>query len=192
LGSRSICSTWNQRYYDWHSGPTLFYGDTIAAADLGSVSSRLPPNGSPYVYQGYGWYNSLFHRTEPQWASLPRITTQPQNKTVVSGASITLSVQGSSILPLSYQWFKRGQATAISGATGASYAFPASFAGAGDYVVRVSDSTGTILATSLKLLSRTLHHRQLLLPSHRFHRQHCQPHSRRKTINIYGSNSGCE
>lgn len=133
-------------YYDWHSGPTLFYGDTIAAADLGSVSSRLPPNSPPYVYQGYGWYNSLFHRTEPQWASLPRITTQPQNKTVTSSASVTLSVQGSSILPLNYQWFKRGQATAISGATGASYTFTASSAGAGDYVVRVSDSTGMIFS----------------------------------------------
>ena len=131
------------RYYDWHSGPTLFYGDTIAAADLGSVSSRLLPSSPPYIYQGYGWFRSLFHRTEPQWASLPIITTQPQNKTVVSGASVTLSVQGSSILSLNYQWFKRGQANQISGATAASYTFPASAATAGQYVVRVSDSTGT-------------------------------------------------
>ena len=88
------------RYYDWHSGPTLFYGDTIAAAELGSVSSRLPPNSPPYVYQACGWFTSLFHRTEPQWASLPRITTQPQDNSVVSGASVRLSVRGASILPL--------------------------------------------------------------------------------------------
>jgi uncharacterized repeat protein (TIGR02543 family) len=136
------------RYYDWHSGPTLFYGDTIAAADLGSVSTRLPPASPPYIYQAYGWFNSLFHRTEPQLASLPRIVTQPQPKTVAGGVSVTLNAQGSSILPLSYQWFKRDQTAAIPDATSASYTFTATSAGAGDYVVRVSDSTGMIFSDS--------------------------------------------
>jgi len=136
-------------HYAWHSGPVKFYGDTIKAANLAfgeSLPSDLPPSSPPYVYQGFGWYNSMFHRTRPQWASLPRIVTQPQNKSVASGATVTLSVQGSSILPLNYQWFKRGQATAISGATSASYSFTASSSGAGDYVVRVSDSTGQIFS----------------------------------------------
>lgn len=151
-GDLNLQVEWNQGtifspnwIYDFHSGPTLFYGDTIAAAGLDIILYRLPPTSPPYVYQGYGWYNSLFHRTQPQWASLPRITAQPpKTTTVASGSPVTLSVQASSILPLSYQWFKRGQANPIAGAAGASYNFTASTASAGDYVVRVRDSTGQI------------------------------------------------
>lgn len=135
-------------FYDFHSGPTLFYGDTIKAANLGPGEpppSRLPPRSPPYIYQAYGWFSSLFHHV--QLGALPRITSQPtRNTTVTTGSLVTLTVQANSILPLSYQWLKRGQADPISGATGASYAFTASSGSAGDYVVRVSDSTGMIFS----------------------------------------------
>jgi len=135
-------------FYDFHSGPTVFYGDTIKAANLGpgeAPPARLPPGYPPYTYQAYGWFSSLFQHV--RIGALPRITSQPtRNTTVATGSSVTLTVQATSILPLSYQWLKRGQADPISGATGASYTFTASSTSAGDYVVCVSDSTGMIFS----------------------------------------------
>jgi Immunoglobulin I-set domain len=55
--------------------------------------------------------------------TLPSITTQPSNQTVVSGQSATFSVTAASASPLSYQWQKG--TTPISGATAATHTTPA-------------------------------------------------------------------
>jgi hypothetical protein len=53
----------------------------------------------------------------------PSISTQPLNQTVTSGQTATFSVVATGTAPLSYQW--RKNSVNIRGATGASYATPA-------------------------------------------------------------------
>jgi len=53
----------------------------------------------------------------------PQITAQPQNRTVLEGATATFSVTATGTAPLTYQWRRDG--TSISGATAASYTTPA-------------------------------------------------------------------
>jgi hypothetical protein len=87
---------------------------------------------------------------------LTRITTQPQRTTTVaSGASVTLSVGTTSLLPFTFQWFKRGQDSPISGATFGYYTFTASAANAGDYVVRVRDSNGNLIFSDFATVALT-------------------------------------
>lgn len=175
------------RYYDWHSGPTLFYGDTIEDSIGGYTGLRLPPNGLPYSRNLNGWKNSLFYRTRGPLSELPLITTQPQKTTsVVSGASVTLSVQGSSVRQLSYQWFKRGQATAVF--IGATYTFPASFAAAGDYVARVSDSSGMIFSDFAKITVTDAQPTPAAPAITSVSPSTLPPSSLTQLINIYGSN----
>src|SRR6267143_4678399 len=53
----------------------------------------------------------------------PSIITQPANQSVIAGQPATFSVAASGSAPLSYQW--RKNSVNIRGATGASYATPA-------------------------------------------------------------------
>jgi hypothetical protein len=132
-------------YYDCHSGPILFYGDTINAANGGS-GFRLPTGAFPYSRNIYGWSQSLFHRSTQIFGMLPRILEQPETRTSVrNGELVTLSVTATSPLPFTFQWFKRGQSAPISDATFGFYSFAASPATEGDYVVRIKDTQGNIL-----------------------------------------------
>jgi hypothetical protein len=141
-------------YYDWHSGPVLFYGDTIEAANGGTVEPGLPSGGLPFDYNLNGWKQSLFYRF--QSGLMTRITAQPQRTTsVVSGASVTLSAGATSLLPFNFQWFKRGQDAPISGATFGYYTFTASSATAGDYVVRLLDSGGNMIFSDFATVTVT-------------------------------------
>ena len=136
--------TGKRLYYDWHSGPIQFYGDTISAV-AGSPPSRLPPGITPYIYNFYGWYNSLFWFLQNGY--LPKITSQPSKTTAAaSGSPVTLTVQGSGSPPFDYKWFKRGQANPIVGAISSSYTFLASDTTKGDYVVCVSNSRGKVFS----------------------------------------------
>jgi hypothetical protein len=132
-------------HYDWHSGPTRFYGDTIEAANGGTVQPDLPPSGLPYDYNLNGWKQSLFYKSQGQISALPKITTQPISTNVVSGESVTLRVSATSVRPFTFQWFKRGQAAPISGATFGYYTFTASAVTEGQYVVRIRDSDGNMI-----------------------------------------------
>ena len=52
----------------------------------------------------------------------PQITSQPQNQSVVAGATATFSVVATGSAPMSYQWQKNG--APISGANAAMYTTP--------------------------------------------------------------------
>ena len=58
----------------------------------------------------------------PAASTPPTITTQPANATVKVGTKATFSVKASGTTPLSYQWYKWGNA--ISGATASQYTTP--------------------------------------------------------------------
>jgi hypothetical protein len=83
--------------------------------------------------------------------TLPSITTQPVNQSVLSGQTATFSVSATGSAPLSYQWRKNG--AAISGATAASYTTPAETAGDNGalFTVLVSNSAGSVTSQNASL-----------------------------------------
>jgi hypothetical protein len=80
-------------------------------------------------------------------AVAPTITTQPQNQSVIAGATATFTVVAAGTAPLTYQWSKGG--SVITGATSASYTTPATAIGdsGSTFTVKVSNSAGS--ATSI-------------------------------------------
>jgi beta-galactosidase len=83
--------------------------------------------------------------------SLPTITNQPANQTVVVGQTATFSVAATGTGTLSYQWSKNG--AAISGTTSATYTTPATTASDNDaqFTVTVSNATGSIQSSAAVL-----------------------------------------
>jgi large repetitive protein len=73
----------------------------------------------------------------------PVIGTPPQGSTVSEGTEVTFTVSATGTEPVSYQWFKDGEA--ISGATDNSYTIDSAVVGdAGSYTVEVSNAAGTV------------------------------------------------
>ena len=81
----------------------------------------------------------------------PQITAQPQNASVAAGQTATFSVTATGTAPLSYQWSKN--ATAISGATSASYTTPATAASdnGASFTVSVTNAAGSITSSAATL-----------------------------------------
>lgn len=90
--------------------------------------------------------------------SLPALSGQPQDATVLAGRSTTFSVTASSSTALSYQWLKNG--TPIAGATAASHSTgPLAYTDSGAlYSVVVTNATGssTSRAATLTVNPRVL------------------------------------
>ncbi len=77
-------------------------------------------------------------------STAPSISSQPRDTTVGIGQAATFTVEALGAAPLSYQWFRNGNA--ISGATGSSYTLAnaqTSDSGA-SFTVRVSNSSGSV------------------------------------------------
>jgi len=84
----------------------------------------------------------------------PVILLQPQNRTALTGASVTFSVTATGTAPLFYQW--RKESAAIFGATNASYTiFGAQTNDAGNYSVIVSNSLASINSSNAMLTIQT-------------------------------------
>ena len=80
----------------------------------------------------------------------PTITTQPASQTVNTGSGVVLSVEATSNLPSTYQWYFNG--TPISGATGTALSLSnVTTANAGVYTVDVTNSAGTTPSSSATL-----------------------------------------
>jgi hypothetical protein len=79
------------------------------------------------------------------------ITTQPASQTVMAGQTATFSVTATGTAPLSYQWQKNG--AAISGASSASYATPATTTAdnGAQFTVVVNNSAGSINSSAATL-----------------------------------------
>lgn len=83
-------------------------------------------------------------------AIAPSITTQPTAVSAAVGSAASFSVSASGSAPLSYQWRKDG--SAVSGATGATYAIAAvATSQAGSYDVVVSNSAGSVTSSAATL-----------------------------------------
>lgn len=126
-------------WYDFHSGPLEFYGDTVSASILGNpVPLGLTTLTPSFIT--LGWYRSLTAES----AFLPNITTSPQSQTANPGQSVTLNVVATSSQALTYQWYRNG--SMLIGEEGSSYTFTASAGSPATYAVRVSNTTGPIFS----------------------------------------------
>ncbi len=81
----------------------------------------------------------------------PSILTQPANQTVTVGQTATFTVTAAGTTPLSYQWQKG--ATAITGATSASYTTPATTTtdSGSQYTVVVTNAVGSATSNAATL-----------------------------------------
>ena len=81
----------------------------------------------------------------------PTITSQPQNQTVMVGATATFSVTATGTAPLAYQWSKDG--AIIGGATDSSYTTPATVIGdnGSTFTVMVTNVAGSQASTAATL-----------------------------------------
>ena len=85
----------------------------------------------------------------------PVITTQPENKTVTAGTSVSFSVVATGNPTPTYQWQKG--VNGISGANAATYTIASPASGdAGSYTVTVSNSIGAVTSSAATLTVNTL------------------------------------
>lgn len=122
-----------------HQNGTLWetLSDSIPTGDL-----RFRARDVLTVDRGFGYGKVGFHVYAKD--GLPRVLQAPRSGVAAPGSAKTLSVKADHASPLSYQWYRDGQA--IHGAT-QSYLTLASFAAdsAGSYQVRVAWDGGALL-----------------------------------------------
>jgi Domain of unknown function (DUF4082)/Domain of unknown function (DUF4091)/Abnormal spindle-like microcephaly-assoc'd, ASPM-SPD-2-Hydin/Immunoglobulin I-set domain len=115
------------------------------------------PNG---VYGALGTRPTYTHQAANYWvdvvfkgtsSTLPKISSEPANKTVTVGQTASFSVTATGTTPLSYQWQKNG--AAIGGATSSSYTTPATTSADNGalFAVVVSNSVGKVTSSSATL-----------------------------------------
>ena len=82
----------------------------------------------------------------------PTVTTQPQNLSVLPGASASFWVSATGTSPLTYQWKKNG--SDIPGATSSSYSTPptSNADNGAAFSVKVSNSAGTVTSGAASLI----------------------------------------
>ncbi len=86
----------------------------------------------------------------PPTPTLPVITEQPTNQTVILGDGAVFNINATSDQPLSYQWSKNN--TEIVGATGNTYIIQTTTLNdAGDYKATVTNLVGTITSNTATL-----------------------------------------
>jgi hypothetical protein len=138
--------------YRWQKNGAAVAGATSASYTTPATSNG--DNGSQFNVvvsnsaQAVASSNAVLTVTA---GSAPTITTQPASATVTAGQTATFVVIASGMAPLSYQWSKNG--SAISGATLASYATPATAAldNGSQFQVTVSNSLGNVTSNPATL-----------------------------------------
>jgi hypothetical protein len=131
--------------YQWYKNGTAIPG--AASASYTTPATVSGDNGATFIAvvsnAGGSTSSNTVTLTVAASAVAPTITTQPQNQTVVIGATATFTVAATGTAPLSYQWSRNG--TAIAGATGASYTTPPAASGdnGATFSVLVSNAGGS-------------------------------------------------
>jgi hypothetical protein len=134
--------------YQWFRNGQALAGFTIAEFSLPHAG---PADAGTYfcrVANGFGQAdssNALLTVNAP-----PRITAQPQSQTVAEGDPVTFNVAATGTAPLTYQWFRDGQA--LAGFTIATFSLPhAALADAGTYFCRVTNDFGEAFSSNAVL-----------------------------------------
>ena len=130
--------------YQWSKNATAINGATTSSYT--TPATVAGDNGASFtvmVFNVAGNQTSNAATLTVAAAALaPTITMQPQSQAVAVGSTATFSVVATGTAPLSYQWSKN--ATAISGATNASYTTPATVSGdnGASFTVKVMNVAG--------------------------------------------------
>lgn len=134
--------------FEWRKGTTLLA--TTTSGSYSKADAQIADGGSytVTVVNIAGSATSSAFTVTVNAPVLPAISSQPQNRTVATAASFSLSVglsAGSS--PLSYQWKKDG--VAISGATNYYYDdYNAQAGDAGSYTVTITNAAGSVTSAA--------------------------------------------
>jgi uncharacterized delta-60 repeat protein len=135
--------------YQWYKNGAAIAGATNAVLVLNNVSYVDAGSYSVTVSNGLGTITSNVVTLSGSNAA-PTITAQPQNVTVTSGQSATLTVAATGSGTLGYQWRRNG--LPIAGATGASYTLGSvSRADADFYDVLVYSGLSVATSTAARL-----------------------------------------
>ncbi|HEY5914534.1 MAG TPA: immunoglobulin domain-containing protein, partial [Verrucomicrobiae bacterium] len=117
--------------------------NAVTATDAGSYTVRVTNAGGNVT-------SSAAMLTVNPVVTGPTITTQPANRTVTAGTSVSFSVVATGTAPLSYQWMKNGGN--IAGATTATLTLNnVTATDAGSYTVRVSNTGGSVTSAAAML-----------------------------------------
>jgi hypothetical protein len=139
--------------YQWKKNGTAISGAT--SASYTTPATAASDNGALFTVTVTGTSSISSNAATLTVNVPPSITTQPVNKTVMSGQTTTFTVTASGTATLTYQWSKNG--SAIGGATSASYTTPAA-AGADNgaqFTVTVSNAAGSVTSNAATLTVNT-------------------------------------
>jgi hypothetical protein len=140
--------------YQWQKGGANIAGATSSALSLSNVQSADAGSYTAVATNSAGSVSSsaatLTVTAAPPANTAPTITAQPASLTVAAGSSATFSVTATGNPAPTYQW-KKG-ATAISGATNASYTIASVVTGdAATYTVVATNSAGSVTSSGATL-----------------------------------------
>ena len=130
-------------YFQWYLDGVAIPGATGPGYAIASVQDSAAGLYSAMVTNAEGSAaSSSAALTVLLPAGYPDITAQPQGATITNGGSVALSVTVTGSGPFAYQWYLNG--SAISGATGASYAATLP----GSYTVAVTNSVTSVVSAA--------------------------------------------
>lgn len=131
--------------YQWRRNSSPISGATLSAYTVASLSTSDSGTYDCVVTNNYGSATSGQASVNVNTVTAPVITLEPVGRTLFPGGTLNLTVQAVGG-QLRYQWKTNG--TPIAGATNSTYAVASVTSGnAGNYVVTVSNSAGTIDST---------------------------------------------
>jgi hypothetical protein len=136
--------------YQWHKNGAAINGATSASYTTPATTSA--DNGAQFTVTVTNSVGSVTSTAAMLTVNVPpSITSQPASQTVIAGQSATFSVTATGTGTLTYQWKKNG--TAITDATSASYATPATVASdnGSQFTVTVTDSVGSVTSNAATL-----------------------------------------
>src|SRR5437016_4502547 len=143
--------------YQWQKNTTAISGAT--SATYTTPATTAADNAATFVVVVSNTAGSVTSNAATLMvnsaATAPSITTQPASQTVTVGQTATFTVVATGTAPLSYAWTKN--ATAISGATAASYTTPATTSSdtGAQFTVTVSNVAGNVTSNPATLTVTT-------------------------------------
>lgn len=140
--------------YQWYKDDVAIPGATSSSYYIYSASASHAGNYSYKVTNSAGTATSNSAKLTVLAPVPPTITSPPSGRTVSVGSSLSLSVSASGTYPMTYQWYKDGQA--IAGATSEGYyksAVQSSDAGAYHVVVTNAQGSATSAAAAVTVTS---------------------------------------